>query len=65
MAYQPSVDAIQEFNLITQNASASSASTQGGIINTTIKSGSNSLHGSAFEFFRNQTFSMRIPGRTG
>jgi len=53
VAYQPSVDAIQEFNLITQNASAEFGQYQGGIINTTIKSGSNSLHGSAFEFFRN------------
>ncbi|MGH9545434.1 MAG: TonB-dependent receptor domain-containing protein [Terriglobales bacterium] len=53
VAYQPSVDAIQEFNLITQNASAEFGQFQGGIINTTIKSGTNSLHGSVFEFFRN------------
>ena len=53
VAYQPSVDAIQEFNLITQNASAEFGQYQGGIINTTIKSGSNNFHGSAFEFFRN------------
>ena len=53
VAYQPSVDAIQEFNLITQNASAEFGQYQGGIINTTIKSGSNGFHGSAFEFFRN------------
>ena len=53
VAYQPSVDAIQEFNLITQNASAEFGQYQGGIINTTIKSGSNSFHGSVFEFFRN------------
>ena len=53
IAYQPSVDAIQEFNLITQNASAEFGQYQGGIVNTTIKSGSNGFHGSAFEFFRN------------
>ncbi|MGA8308425.1 MAG: TonB-dependent receptor [Terriglobales bacterium] len=53
VAYQPSVDAIQEFNLITQNASAEFGQYQGGIVNTTIKSGSNRIHGSAFEFFRN------------
>ncbi len=53
VAYQPSVDAIQEFNLITQNASAEFGQYQGGIINTTIKSGSNNFHGSVFEFFRN------------
>src|SRR5262250_1773837 len=53
VAYQPSVDAIQEFNLITQNASAEFGQFQGGIVNTTIKSGTNSFHGTVFEFFRN------------
>jgi hypothetical protein len=53
VAYQPSVDAIQEFNLITQNASAEFGQFQGGIINTTLKSGTNNFHGTVFEFFRN------------
>jgi hypothetical protein len=53
VAYQPSVDAIQEFNLITQNASSEFGQFQGGIVNTTIKSGTNGFHGSVFEFFRN------------
>ena len=52
----PSPDAIQEFNLITQNASAEFGNFQGGIVNTTIKSGTNRLHGDAFEFFRNDAF---------
>jgi len=52
----PSPDAIQEFNLITQNASAEFGNFQGGIVNTTIKSGTNSFHGDAFEFFRNDIF---------
>src|SRR5262249_820261 len=52
----PSPDAIQEFNLITQNASAEFGNFQGGIVNTTIKSGTNSFHGTAFEFFRNDKF---------
>jgi hypothetical protein len=51
--YQPSVDAIQEFNLITQNASAEFGNYQGGIVSVGIKSGTNSFHGSAYEFFRN------------
>jgi hypothetical protein len=53
VAYSPSPDAIQEFNLITQNPSAEFGNFLGGIVNTTIKSGTNSYHGSAFEFWRN------------
>jgi hypothetical protein len=53
VGYTPSVDAIQEFNMITQNASAEFGNFEGGIVNTTIKSGTNSFHGTAFEFFRN------------
>src|SRR5215831_13070992 len=52
----PSPDAIQEFNVITQNASAEFGNFQGGIVNTTIKSGTNSFHGDAFEYFRNDIF---------
>jgi len=51
--YQPSVDAIQEFNLITQNASAEFGNYQGGIVSASIKSGTNSFHGDLYEFFRN------------
>jgi hypothetical protein len=51
--YTPNADAIAEFNMITQNASAEFGNFQGGIINATIKSGTNQLHGDLFEFFRN------------
>src|SRR6202007_579287 len=53
VGYTPSVDAIQEFNVITQNASAEFGNYQGGIISASIKSGTNNYHGNAFEFFRN------------
>lgn len=53
VAYSPNVDAIQEFNLITQNPSAEFGNYLGGIINATIKSGTNSYHGTVFEFLRN------------
>jgi len=53
VGYTPSVDAIQEFNMITQNASAEFGNFQGGIVSASIKSGTNSLHGDVFEFFRN------------
>jgi hypothetical protein len=53
VGFTPSVDAIQEFNLITQNAAAEFGNFQGGIVSVSIKSGTNSYHGNAFEFFRN------------
>ncbi|HUK23088.1 MAG TPA: TonB-dependent receptor, partial [Terriglobales bacterium] len=51
--YTPSVDAIQEFNLISQNASAEFGNYQGGVVSASIKSGTNSFHGDVYEFFRN------------
>src|SRR5262245_62591604 len=53
VGYTPTPDAIQEFNLITSNASAEFGSFQGGIVSVTIKSGTNEFHGSRFEVFRN------------
>jgi hypothetical protein len=53
VAYSPSPDAIQEFNLITQNASAEFGNFQGGIISVSLKSGTNQFHGGLWEFFRN------------
>lgn len=51
--YQPSPDAIQEFNLITQNASAEFGNYQGGVVSVSIKSGTNAFHGGIYEFLRN------------
>lgn len=62
-SYQPNVDAIQEFRMITNNASAEFGNFQGGIINVSIKSGSNDLHGSVFEFFRNDKLNANNWGR--
>jgi len=53
VGYVPSVDAIQEFNMITNNAPAEFGNFQGGIVSATIKSGTNQFHGDGFEFFRN------------
>src|SRR5216683_1591557 len=53
LGYTPAPDAIQEFNLITQNASAEFGNFQGGIINASLKSGTNQFHGDVWEFFRN------------
>jgi Carboxypeptidase regulatory-like domain len=53
LGYTPAPDAIQEFNLITNNAPAEFGNFEGGIVNATIKSGTNTFHGDAWEFFRN------------
>src|SRR5207249_1742906 len=52
-AYQPSVDAISEFKMITNNAPAEFGNFQGGIVNVTLKSGTNQFRGAVFEFLRN------------
>jgi len=53
LGYTPAPDAIEEFNLITSNAPAEFGNFEGGIVNATIKSGTNSFHGDVWEFFRN------------
>jgi Carboxypeptidase regulatory-like domain len=53
LGYTPAPDAIQEFNLITNNAPAEFGNFEGGIVNATIKSGTNAIHGDVWEFFRN------------
>jgi Carboxypeptidase regulatory-like domain len=53
LGYTPAPDAIQEFNLITSNAPAEFGNFEGGIVNATIKSGTNSFHGDVWEYFRN------------
>jgi hypothetical protein len=47
------VDAIQEFSVLTSNYSAEYGFTSGGVINAITRSGTNTLHGSAYEFIRN------------
>jgi len=49
----PPVDAIQEFKVQSANFSAEVGRSAGAVMNATIKSGTNSLHGAAWEFFRN------------
>jgi hypothetical protein len=49
----PNPDAVQEFRVTTNNYSAEFGHYSGGIVNLVTKSGTNSFHGSAFEFLRN------------
>ena len=53
LGYTPAPDAIEEFNLITNNAPAEFGSFMGGVVSATIKSGTNSFHGDVWEFLRN------------
>ena len=51
---KPSIDAIQEFKVSTNAFSAEFGRATGAVVNATIKSGSNEIHGTVFEFLRNE-----------
>ncbi|HEX4786221.1 MAG TPA: TonB-dependent receptor [Candidatus Sulfotelmatobacter sp.] len=64
------VDAIEEFSVITSNYEADYGKTSGGVVNAITRSGTNQIHGSAYEFLRNSKLdaknyfddpTMRIP----
>ena len=53
------VDAIHEFSVVTSNASADYGKTSGGVFNAITRSGTNSFHGSAYDFLRNSALDAR------
>lgn len=55
---QPSIDAIQEFKVQTNNFGAD-IGRGGAVVNVVLKSGSNQFHGSAFEFLRNSAMDAK------
>ena len=55
----PSPDALQEFRLITNTFSAEYGRNAGSVFNTVTKSGTNQLHGSLWEFLRNDKLNAR------
>jgi hypothetical protein len=57
--HKPSVDGIQEFRVLTGTYQAEYGRQSGGQVVMTTKSGTNSLHGTVFEFFRNNHLDAR------
>ena len=58
---QPSVDAIQEVTIQTSNFAAEYGLVGGGFFNYTMKSGTNQLHGSVYDYFVNEAFNANTP----
>lgn len=52
----PSIDLVQEYKVQTNNFSAEFGNTSGGVINVITKTGANQVHGSAYDFLRNDFF---------
>ncbi len=59
VAFYPIIDAVQEFKVVTNSPSAEFGRFDGGVINLTTRSGTNELHGTAFEFLRNEALNAR------
>lgn len=59
VAFYPIIDAIDEFRVEVNSYSAEYGRSNGGVIMVNQKSGSNELHGTLFEFFRNEKLNAR------
>lgn len=59
VVFFPIIDDIQEFTVETNNVAAEFGRFNGGVVNVATRSGSNELHGSVYEFFRNEALNAR------
>ncbi len=57
VAYVPPRDTVEEFKVETASFDAQDGHTAGGTVNVALKSGSNELHGTLYEFLRNDKLS--------
>lgn len=57
----PILDTLDEFKVQSQNDMAEYGGTLGGVVNVATKSGTNTFHGSAWEYVRNNAFDARNP----
>ncbi|WP_263381255.1 carboxypeptidase regulatory-like domain-containing protein [Granulicella arctica] len=55
----PDLDSIEQFRVLTNNFDPEYGNYNGGMVTVVTKSGSNRLHGKAFEFFRNTSLDAR------
>ncbi len=53
------VDAVQEFSVITSDAPAQYGRMSGGVVNSITRAGTNTFHGSVYDFLRNSAFDSR------
>ncbi|MBV9294650.1 MAG: TonB-dependent receptor [Acidobacteriaceae bacterium] len=53
------VDAVQEFSVVSTNAPADYGKNAGAVVNAVTRSGTNDIHGSAYEFLRNSALDAR------
>jgi hypothetical protein len=61
----PNIDSLEELKVTTSNYDAQFGSVGGALIQATTKSGTNALHGSAFEYLRNDAFNAQDPFAPG
>ncbi len=61
IAVDPSPDAVEEFQTITNAFAAEYSRTGGAVFNVVLKSGGNALHGNIYEFLRNDATNARNP----
>src|SRR4051812_17787031 len=57
----PNIDSLQDFKVTTSNYDAEFGSASGALIQATTSSGTNHLHGTLFEFLRNDVFNAADP----
>jgi len=59
ITFQPSINTVSEFKVDNSSLSAEYGRSSGAVVNIATRSGTNSLHGEVFEFFRHQDLDAR------